>query len=122
MIMSMPAIDPRVGLSGFKDMGLIYIAEQVSPEDNPVTNLKVNNGEDTGVKYAEFDTCLQSFRCLNRNSRKYWGPNLAEMLLVERIQSLLSHNAWYGEMDWSNGPCKIYLTAGNLVKALTTKP
>lgn len=80
-----------------KNIGLMYISEQVSPEDNTVTNLKYN--DKTGVKYAEFDTVLQTFRCLNRNHRKYWGPNIAEMLKAERIVTMLRTNAWYGEMD-----------------------
>lgn len=79
------------------NLGLFYISEQVSPEDNVVHNLKTN--EVAGAQWAEFDTVLQSFRCLNRNGRKYWGPNLDEMLHAERILTMLSTNAWYGEMD-----------------------
>lgn len=79
------------------EIGLMYISEQVSPEDNVITNLKYT--ENAGVRYAEFETILQSFRCLNRNGRKYWGPNIADMLLAERIVTMLSTNSWYGEMD-----------------------
>ena len=79
------------------EIGLMYISEQVSPEDNMITNLKYT--ENAGVRYAEFETILQSFRCLNRNGRKYWGPNIADMLLAERIVTMLSTNSWYGEMD-----------------------
>lgn len=79
------------------EIGLMYISEQVSPDDNMITNLKYT--ENAGVRYAEFDTILQSFRCLNRNGRKYWGPNIADMLLAERIVTMLSTNSWYGEMD-----------------------
>ena len=79
------------------NLGLYYISEQVSPEDNEVRNLKTQ--DTAGTKWAEFDTILQSFRCLNRNNRKYWGPNIDEMLMAERIQTMLSTNAWYGEMD-----------------------
>ena len=80
-----------------ESIGLMYIAEQVSPEDNAVTNLKYN--DKAGTIYAEFDTILQTFRCLNRNNRKYWGPNIDEMLKAERIVTMLKTNAWYGEMD-----------------------
>ena len=79
------------------DIGLFYIAEQVSPETNEVKNLDVITK--AGTSYAEFDTILQTFRCLNRNGRKYYGPNVADMLKAERIQTMLSTNAWYGEMD-----------------------
>lgn len=79
------------------EIGLMYISEQVSPEDNVITNLKYT--DNAGVRYAEFETILQSFRCLNRNGRKYWGPNIADMLLAERIVTMLSTNSWYGEMD-----------------------
>lgn len=79
------------------EIGLMYISEQVSPEDNVITNLKYT--ENAGVRYAEFETILQSFRCLNRNGRQYWGPNIADMLLAERIVTMLSTNSWYGEMD-----------------------
>lgn len=84
-------------MSNAGEIGLMYISEQVSPEDNVITNLKYT--ENAGVRYAEFETILQSFRCLNRNGRKYWGPNIADMLLAERIVTMLSTNSWYGEMD-----------------------
>lgn len=79
------------------DMGLMFIAEQVSPENNVVDSLKYQ--EKAGVKFAQFDTILQTFRCLNRNKRKYWGPNIDDMLKAERIVTMLRTNAWYGEMD-----------------------
>lgn len=79
------------------NIGLMYIAEQVSPEDNIITNLTYH--DKAGTNYAEFETILQTFRCLNRNERKYWGPNIDEMLKAERIVTMLRTNAWYGEMD-----------------------
>ena len=79
------------------NIGLMYISEQVSPVDNSISNL--NYKETTGTRYAEFDTVLQTFRCINRNNRKYWGPNIDDMLKAERIVTMLSTNSWYGEMD-----------------------
>lgn len=79
------------------DLGFVYLAEQVSPEDNPVKNLRYD--DKASVIFAEFDTILQTFRCMNRNHRCYLGQNLNEMLQAERVQSMLSTNAWYGEMD-----------------------
>lgn len=79
------------------NIGLMYISEQVSPADNTITNLKYNDNAST--RYAEFDTVLQTFRCINRNGRKYWGPNINDMLKAERIVTMLSTNSWYGEMD-----------------------
>lgn len=79
------------------NIGLVYISEQVSPDENTVTNLNYRN--EAGVRYAEFDTVLQTFRCLNRNGRKYWGPNINDMLQSERITTMLKTNSWYGEMD-----------------------
>ena len=79
------------------DLGLVYIAEQVSPDDNTVLNLTYN--DKPHAFYAEFDTILQSFRRLNRNKRMYLGPNIAENLKTERIRHLLATNGWYGEQD-----------------------
>lgn len=78
-------------------MGLMYIAEQVSPDNNIVENLKYNN--DVSCMFAEFNTILQTFDVLNRNRRKYLAKNVEEMLSTERIQTMLRTNAWYGEMD-----------------------
>lgn len=78
-------------------LGYMYIAEQVSPEENPVNNLRYN--DKMGVTFVEFDTILQTFRCMNRNHRMYYGNNIQDNLMAERIQSMLKDNAWYGEMD-----------------------
>lgn len=79
------------------DLGFLYMAEQASPDENKVTNLYYN--DKASILYVEFDTILQTFRCMNRNHRCYLGPNLAEALKAERIVSMLADNAWFGEMD-----------------------
>lgn len=79
------------------EIGLMYISEQVSPTENSVMNLNVVDR--AGTQFAEFETVLQTFRCINRNGRKYWGPNIADRLKDERILTMLSTNSWYGEMD-----------------------
>lgn len=86
----------NIPVSG-NSLGFMYLAEKVSPDDNEVKNLEYT--DKAGVRFAEFDTCLQTFRCMNRNGRQYYGPNIDEMLKAERIVTMLSTNAWYGEMD-----------------------
>lgn len=79
------------------DLGYMYIAEQVSPEDNTVSNLQYNDKAHT--IYAEFDSILQSFDVINRNKRRYLAKNISDCLNTERILSMLKTNAWYGEQD-----------------------
>ena len=80
------------------DLGLIYISEQTSPEDNVVKNIDVVN-KGNGVFYVKFRTCMHSFDVLNRNSRMYEASNIMDCIGSERIQHYLSHGGWYGEMD-----------------------
>lgn len=84
------------GLLG-DNIGYMYIAEQVSPEENTVSDLSYN--DKAHALYAEFNTILQSFNVINRNKRRYLAKNLAECLTTERIRSMLRTNAWYGEQD-----------------------
>lgn len=77
--------------------GFMYIAEQTTPDDYPIKNLEVTNKH--GVFFVSFDSCLHSFDVINRNNRQYLKDNIKENLQTERIQSMLSDNAWYGEMD-----------------------
>ena len=80
------------------DMGFVYVAEQTTPEDMKISNLKVT---DKGhVFFVEFDSGLHSFEIINRNERQYLRSNIEECITSsEKIQSLLADNAWYGEMD-----------------------
>lgn len=78
-------------------MGLVFIEEQTSPEQNMVSNMNVV--DKNGIFYVEFDSCLHSFDVMNRNSRMYKAKNISECLNTERIQSYLSHGGWYGEMN-----------------------
>lgn len=79
-------------------LGLIYISEQTSPEDNVVKNMDVID-KGNGVFYVKFRTCMHSFDVLNRNSRMYDASNIMDCIGSERIQHYLSHGGWYGEMD-----------------------
>lgn len=79
------------------DLGLMYIAEQASPDENSVNNLSFT--EKMGAVFCEFDTILHTFRNLNRNRRQYLGENVQERLNDEKIQCLLRDNAWFGEQD-----------------------
>lgn len=79
-------------------IGWVYIAEETSPIENTVTNLRYTDRN--GVTYAEFDTCLQTFSEMNRNRRQYLSDNISNMISKsERIQTMLRDNAWFGEMD-----------------------
>lgn len=79
------------------NLGFVYIAEQVSPDENTVTNLQYTDKAHT--LYAEFDSILQSFDVINRNKRRYLAKNISDCLNTERILSMLRTNAWYGEQD-----------------------
>lgn len=80
-----------------ENMGVMYIAEQTSPDDNKIENLKVV--DKGGVFFVSFDSCLHSFDVINRNNRQYQMENVKECFGTERIQSMLADNAFYGEMD-----------------------
>lgn len=79
------------------DLGFMYLAEQVAPQDNTPKNVEVYDKH--GIFYVEFDSCLQTFLDLNRNSRMYNGRNVMDNINTERIQALLSDNAWFGEQN-----------------------
>ena len=50
-----------------QDVGVMYLAEETSPEQNTVKDLKVHHDGD--VFYVEFESCIHSFDVMNRNSR-----------------------------------------------------
>ena len=60
------------------DLGFMYLAEKVSPEDNIVKNIEVYDKH--GIFYVEFDSILQTFLEMNRNSRQYLSENLKECI------------------------------------------
>lgn len=76
-----------------------YFAEQTSPEpsDNKIS-FDVQKGSGN-TWWVEFDSCLHVFEFMNRNTRQYLGDNIMECLSMDKIQSQLANNAWYGEMD-----------------------
>lgn len=78
-----------------RDIGLVYLAEQTSPDDNPVKNMDVISRD--GILYVDFESCLHSFDVMNRNTRMYEASNINECLQTERIQHYLSHGGWFGE-------------------------
>lgn len=80
-----------------QDVGVMYIAEETSPEQNIVKDMKVHHDGD--VFYVEFESCIHSFDVMNRNSRMYEAANIEQCLKTERIQHYLSHGGWFGEMN-----------------------
>jgi hypothetical protein len=76
--------------------GLFYFAEQVTDNDKISYNVQHGPGNDW---WLEFDTCLHVFEFMNRNTRQYLGDNIMEALAMEKIQSQLKANDWFGEMD-----------------------
>lgn len=77
---------------------LFYFAEQTSPEDNVITNMQTIQGPGSDW-WLEFDTCLHVFEFMNRNTRQYLGDNIMEALSMEKIQSMLANDDWFGEAD-----------------------
>ena len=76
-----------------------YFAEQTSPDpkDNPI-DIQVKHGPG-GDWWIEFDTILHLFEFMNRNTRQYLGDNIMECLNLDKIQSMLATDDWFGEMD-----------------------
>lgn len=79
------------------DLGFMYIAEQVAPEDNTPKNVEIH--DKNGIFYVEFDSVLHTFLDMNRNARMYDGKNIMENIRSEKIQSYLADNAWFGEQN-----------------------
>lgn len=75
-----------------------YFAEQTSPDDNPISALDVKKGPG-GDWWVEFDSCLHLFEFMNRNTRQYLGDNIMECLALDKIQSMIANDDWFGEMD-----------------------
>lgn len=76
---------------------LFYFSEQTSPTDMKIDyEIKHGPGEDWWV---EFDACLHVFELMNRNTRQYLGDNIMDCLNLDKIQSQLASDDWFGEMD-----------------------
>ena len=58
--------------------GLVYIAEQTSPEENPVIAREEIKRD--SVWFLRFRTILQSFNVLNRNKRMYDMNNVRNLI------------------------------------------
>lgn len=81
-----------------EDLGFMFVSEQTSPEDNKPMNLDQKN--ENGLFYYEFDSVLQSFDVINRNNRMYYGPNVWSCITESpKIQDALKNDRWFGEAD-----------------------
>lgn len=78
-------------------MGYVYINESFS--DSNIKNISAHNDNSVQLFYVTFDTNLQDFDVKNRNQRYYDASNIMECIKCERIQSLLSTGAWWGEFE-----------------------
>ena len=79
-------------------IGLMYLAEQTSPDDYKIKNLEIK--QLMGAAYACFEAVLHSFDVLNRNRRMYDGDNVWNCITTsDRIQDSLSKRGWGGERD-----------------------
>lgn len=79
-------------------IGLMYLAEQTSPDDYKIKNLEIKQA--LGAVYACFEATLHSFDVLNRNRRMYDGDNVWNCITSsDRIQDSLRKRGWGGERD-----------------------
>lgn len=80
------------------ELGLVYISEETNVGAHRADNIRET--KENGVVGVEFDTILHTFGDINRNNRSYNASNVWENIAQnERIQSELSDNSWFGEMD-----------------------
>ena len=87
-------------------LGYVYLAEAADENVAWIGDVRVyDKGQ---VFFVDFDTVLQSFDVMNRNNRMYDGRNVWSCIQTPKIQDLLSHNSWFGEM---NHPTQV--TVGN---------
>ena len=78
-------------------LGLVYIAE--ASNEGYENFDKYDVIEEHGLFMVRFKQVLQSFDVLNRNNRYYDGDNVWECIQAEKIQSQLSHNGLFMELD-----------------------
>ena len=76
---------------------LFYFAEETSPKDAKI-DYEVKHGPGSDW-WLEFDACLHVFELMNRNTRQYLGDNIMDCLMMDKIQSQLASDDWFGEMD-----------------------
>lgn len=86
---------------------------QEAPQDAEIPSYKVDPRgykmfrASNGAPYVEFDATLQTFNCYNRMRRRYDPMNLVSVIdNDERIQELLRHNKWRGELNHPNPDIK----------------
>ena len=69
--------------------GLVYIAEQTSPEENPVIAREEIKRD--SIWFLRFRTILQSFNVLNRTKRMYDMNNVRNLINGENIKGMIKH-------------------------------
>ena len=80
-----------------EDFGYVYLAESTDDEIWEIGNVKVYDKHN--LFFVDFDTVLQSFNVENRNHRYYNAENVWSAIQTPKIQDLLKHNSWFGEMN-----------------------
>ena len=94
----------RKTLMNDASIGSVFISEKSNMDCRDISSVDVVNKN--GVFYVSFDANLHSFGVINRNNRQYLAENIWKCITEsEKIQSWLSDNAWYGEM---NHPTQYY--------------
>ena len=78
-------------------LGYVYLAEQTTEDVSYVGDVRVY--DKNGIFFVDFDSVLQSFGVMNRNNRYYLAENVWKAIQTPKIQDLISHNSWFGEMN-----------------------
>lgn len=80
-----------------EDFGYVYLAESTDEEIWRIGDVRVYDKHN--LFFVDFDAVLQSFDVLNRNRRYYTADNVWKAIQTPKIQDLLAHNSWFGEMN-----------------------
>ena len=80
-----------------EDFGYVYLAESTDEEIWRIGDVRVYDKHN--LFFVDFDTVLQSFNVENRNHRYYTADNVWKAIQTPKIQDLLAHNSWFGEMN-----------------------
>ena len=87
-------------------LGYVYLAEQSADDIWTVGDVRVY--DKNGIFFVDFDSVLQSFGVMNRNNRIYQADNVWKAIMTPKIQDLIAHNSWFGEM---NHPTQVTINA-----------
>lgn len=77
--------------------GYVYLAEQTSEDVKYIGDVRVY--DKNGLFFVDFESVLQSFGVLNRNNRYYLADNIWKAIQTPKIQDMIAHNCWFGEMN-----------------------